>query len=702
MRKLELLAPAKDLACGLAAIDHGADAVYIGGPGFGARAAAGNSLDDIAALCRHAHRYGARVYVTVNTIIYEDELAAAQELVTALSHIGVDALLVQDMATLTMRRVALSEVGRAPALHASTQCDNRTAEKVRWLRALGFTRAVLARELSTGEVRAIHEAVPDMELEVFVHGALCVSYSGQCYASQQLLGRSANRGECAQVCRMKFDLLDADGKAVVRDRYLLSMHDLCLIDHLEELADAGAVSFKIEGRLKDADYVKNVVAAYSRRLDAIVSRRPADYCRASWGRVEDRQRVEGGKDSAAWQPNLNKTFNRGYTTYFNKGRQRDLCTMFTPKALGEFVGHVKELRRDSFTVAGTASFANGDGLCFINDDHELEGFRVNRADKSRLWPYRMPRGLRPGLSLYRNNDVAFAKALAADTTRRVIPVDITFAATADGFSLTMALPSGSGPQSASVSRPFAHETAQRPQGDNIRRQLSRLGNTAYEAASVTVAEEAAGLFVPSSLLAEMRREAVAMLDGNVQSYCDLRLSATKREDVAEAAGGDTADAAINGRTQNGGTPKGEREETLEGELNGTLDGELKGTLDGEQDGMPDGHDGEATEARYWSREYREHPYLFNIANHIARDFYRRHGLDIAETALEVSDGKVTPYSHPILMQCRYCLRYELGYCVRRGGKKPMWREPLELRLGDGHRFRLDFRCDECQMNVVAE
>lgn len=244
---------------------------------------------------------------------------------------------------------------------------------------------MLARELSVEEISRIHQANPDVELEVFVHGALCVSYSGQCYASQHCFGRSANRGACAQVCRMQMDLLDANGQTVVNGRYLLSMKDLCLIDHLEELADAGASSFKIEGRLKEADYVKNVVAAYSQRLNQLVARRPNDYRRASWGSV-----------AYDFQPNLAKTFNRGYTTYFLHGRQPDIASMQTPKALGEFVGHVKELRHDSFNVAGTASFANGDGLCFINDHHELEGFRVNRAVGNRLYPFAHAAGLETG------------------------------------------------------------------------------------------------------------------------------------------------------------------------------------------------------------------------------------------------------------------------------------------------------------------
>ena len=281
MRALELLAPAKNLECGIAAIDHGADAVYIGAAKFGARVAAGNSVDDIRQLCVYAHQFDAKVYVTVNTIIYDDELEATKRLLQELQEAGVDAVLIQDMGLLAL---SLSQsLNLSIPFHASTQTDNRTPEKVRWLRSLGFRRVVLARELSVDEIAAIHKEIPDVELEVFVHGALCVSYSGLCYASQHCFGRSANRGACAQVCRMKFDLLDADGRELEHQRHLLSLKDLNQSAHLEELIQAGAVSFKIEGRLKDATYVKNVVAAYSQRLDSIIAKHPQEYCRASKG-----------------------------------------------------------------------------------------------------------------------------------------------------------------------------------------------------------------------------------------------------------------------------------------------------------------------------------------------------------------------------------------------------------------------------------
>lgn len=632
MRTLELLAPAKNLECGVAAISHGADAVYIGADHFGARASAGNSVADIHALCDFAHLFGAKVYVTVNTIIYEDELSATQELITRLAEVGVDALLVQDMSTLAMRRVALAKVGRVPLLHASTQMDNRTAEKVAWLRDLGFARAVLARELSVDEIKAIHEAVPEVELEVFVHGALCVSYSGQCYASQCLFGRSANRGECAQVCRMSYDLVDADGRVVVKDRYLLSMKDMCQVDHLEQLADAGASSFKIEGRLKDADYVKNVVAAYSQRLNEIIKRRGGDYRRASWGRVD-----------YAFQPDLAKTFNRGYTDYFLRGRQHGLSTMFTPKALGEFVGTVKDLRGDSFRVSGMAAFANGDGLCFVKDQADgsarqgelLEGFRVNSVEGNRLFPFHMPRGLRRGMSLYRNNDVAFGKALAGETARRVVPVSMEFGVTPDGFRLAMTVDTGEGKTLEwAVATPFEHQQANRPQEDNIRKQLSKLGGTIFEQKDLTIDQDAKGLFIPSSVLAQLRRDAV--------------------EAYGKALEKATADVGL--------------------------------TRDQEGTGAP---------ARFWSEEYKKYPYLFNVANREARAFYEAHGQSGMEPALETAEPRGV-----VAMQCRYCIRYELGFCVRRGGKKPEWREPLTLRLGDGRGFRLDFRCGECQMNLL--
>lgn len=631
MRKLELLAPARNLECGLAAIDHGADAVYIGAGKFGARAAAGNSVEDIKALCDYAHQFGVRVYVTVNTIIYEGELEDMQRLISELSRAGVDAMLIQDMATLEMRKVAWEEVGRAPMLHASTQCDTRTPEKVQWLRDLGFSRAVLARELSLDEIRKIHEAVPDMELEVFVHGALCVSYSGVCYASQHCFGRSANRGECAQFCRMKFDLLDAEGNTIEEGRHFLSLKDMCQVDNLETLAEAGACSFKIEGRLKDVGYVKNVVSAFSQKVDKLIEKYPKKYCRASFGKVEHH-----------FEPNLKKTFNRGFTSYFLNGRRPDIASFDTPKALGEYVGKVKEMRHDSFNVAGTASFANGDGLCFINSRHELEGFRVNKVVGNRLFPFKMPKDLRPNVALYRNNDEAFGKILSGNTAERKMPVRMCFDTTADGFSLKMSFRQRSGPEiSASASAVFEHQVAKNPQVENIKRQLQKLGNTPFACGEVDITREAEQCFVPSSLLSDLRRQAVEGLIVALRTHHEMAL----------------------------------RDEQLRADEKKTH-----------------------ADAKAWQPEYRHFSYLYNVSNHGARDFYAVHGVPNIAPAFEVEQaGKEN-----LVMQCRHCIRYTMGFCVRHGGRKPAWKEPLSLRLGDGRRFRLEFNCAQCQMNVFGE
>lgn len=633
MRTLELLAPAKNLECGKAAVDHGADAVYIGADRFGARAAAGNSVADIAELCRYAHIFGAKVYVTVNTIIYEPELEATQQLFIDLARIGADAVLVQDMGTLEMRRAALGEVGYAPVLHASTQCDTRSVDKVRWLRDLGFSRVVLARELSVGEISEIHRAVPDVELEVFVHGALCVSYSGVCYASQHCFGRSANRGECAQFCRMKFDLVDADGKLIEQGRHLLSLKDMSQIDHLAELAGAGASSFKIEGRLKEVGYVKNVVSAYSQALDRLIARYPHEYMRSSRGQVE-----------YGFEPSLAKTFNRGYTSYFLEGRRPDIASFDTPKALGERVGTVKEIRPDSFNVAGTASFANGDGLCFFNDEHELEGFRVNRVVGNRLYPFKMPRHLKPGTPLYRNSDEAFAKVLSGKTAERRLPIRMRLSLTAEGVALTATCPLGGGHDEAVATQEAAcgHQQAHTPQQENMRRQLTKLGNTLFACDELLIDEEVGSLFLPSSVLADLRRRTADRLMEQVETAA-ARRPAEQTRDMTPPAG-------------------------------------------------------QATAVKAWQREYERYPYTYNVSNKMARDFYTAHGLTYLSPAMEVEQQ----HREALLMQCRHCLRYTLGYCVRHGGRRPTWREPLALRLGDGRRFRLEFRCDECQMNIISE
>ena len=590
MRALELLAPAKNLEYGIAAIDHGADAVYIGASRFGARAAVGNSVDDIRKLCDYAHPFGAKVYVTVNTIIYDEELETTRQLLVDLADAGADAILVQDMAVFQMMK------NLPMAAHASTQTDNRSVEKVKWLRNIGFSRVVLARELSLDEMKVIHSQVPDVELEVFVHGALCVSYSGLCYASQYCFGRSANRGECAQFCRMQFSLEDAKGREVVSDRYLLSLKDMNRIDHLEELIEAGATSFKIEGRLKDLAYVKNVTAAYNQRLNEIVRCHPNQYCRSSRGECR-----------YTFTPDLNRTFNRGYTTYFLHGRKADIASMDTPKAMGVFVGSVKEIRHDSFNVAGVASFTNGDGLCFLDDNRQLVGFRANKVVGNRIYPYRMPQGLKPGVRLYRNNDQEFDRLMSKPSAERRIPIRLSLRVVADGFELN------------GIHFDVEHQQAQRPQRENIIRQLTKFGDTIYMCNEVDIPEDF-NYFIPNSVLSEMRRSLVA------------KMMSERSPRHAFEVGAD------------------------------------HGTVPEEE----------------WA-------YMLNISNHLSQQFYG---------AKEISAYELKGGAGPI-MQCRHCIRYALGYCVKNGGERPLWQEPLSLVLGNGRRFRLEFDCQHCQMNVYA-
>ena len=652
---IELLAPAKNLECGIAAIDHGADAVYIGAPQFGARAAVGNSIDDIRTLCGYAHQFKACVYVTVNTIVYENELDSVRSLLEQLAGVGVDAILVQDMAVVKMMAEEQGELRRRlekkgikmPALHASTQTDNRTPEKVAWLHSIGFRRVVLARELSLDEIRAIHGQNSDVELEVFVHGALCVSYSGACYASQHCFGRSANRGACAQFCRLKFDLMDSADRTIEHDRHLLSLKDMCQIDELEALMQAGAVSFKIEGRLKDVGYVKNVVAAYSQRINDIIAKHPTLYKRASAGKVNYK----------TFHPNLKKTFNRGFTHYFLHGRQPDIASFDTPKAMGEYVGFVKEMRGNSFNVAGTATFANGDGLCFINADRELEGFRVNRVEHgNRLFPLKMPEHLRAGMALYRNNDMEFERILSRPTAERKLALDLRLMIGDDGFDLMASDETG---RVGCAHVDIEHQEAQKPQEENIRRQLSKLGNTPFELSTLDLEDEAKGYFIPSSVLADLRRRAIE----NMCNYLGNHEYDDEMEDEEE---GDEVsnDLAFIG-------PKGSS-------FHGKAPAELT---------------------------------LANVANSQARAFYRQCGIEGVPEAYEVaSDSRIACFdnggeavadlSH--IMTCRYCLRYALGYCVKRGGKQPTWKEPLFLTLPDGKRFRLQFDCKHCQMNIYAQ
>ena len=494
-RPIELLSPARDVETAIEAINHGADAVYIGGPQFGARQEAANSLSALRPLVDYAHFFGARVYVTLNTILYDSELAEARDIACSLAEMGVDALLVQDAAFLSMDLPPI-------ALHASTQMDNRDADKVRRLGAEGFSTVVLARELGIPEIRAIHEACPAMRLEAFVHGALCVSLSGRCYASQHCFSRSANRGACAQFCRLPFDLVDVDGHVIQKQRHLLSLRDMNRSADLEALLDAGVSSLKIEGRLKDVAYVKNITAFYRQQLDALFARRPDDYGRASYG-----------KSTISFKPHPQKSFNRGFTSYFLHGRTSDLACHTTPKSIGEPVGTVKEVR-PALSVAGTATFANGDGLCFFDSDRRLVGFRVNRVDQQgHLFPAdpSVLSSLRKGTPLYRNFDAAFEHQLSRPTADRRLSVRWLLEDNPSGFRLTLTCMDNGRSISKSFEHP--HELARTPQASAISRQLLRLGDTPFVCIEADITLHlSADFFIPASTLAEWRRELTKELE----------------------------------------------------------------------------------------------------------------------------------------------------------------------------------------------
>lgn len=604
LRKIELLAPAKNLECGLEAINHGADAVYIGAPKFGARSAAGNSLDDIQTLVKHAHLYNARIYVTVNTILKEEELLETEKMIWELYGMGVDALIVQDMGITGLNLPPIP-------LHASTQTDNRTSDKVKFLANAGFRQVVLARELSLKEIDRIHRENPDVALEAFVHGALCVSYSGQCYVSEACFGRSANRGECAQFCRLSFNMVDADNQVMVSNKHLLSLKDMNQSNQLEALIDAGVSSFKIEGRLKDVSYVKNVTAAYRQKLDEILNRRP-DLIRAS-----------SGTCYFDFKPQLDKSFSRGFTHYFVNGRDRDIASFDTPKSLGEEMGTVKEIRGNYLTVAGLKSFNNGDGVCYLDEKGTLQGFRINRVDGNKLFLQEMPE-IKQRTVLYRNYDQEFEKILSRESAKRKIAVELLLEDHVFGFSLTL---TDEDRNLVTLALPRDKELARSPQTKNLEEQLAKLGNTPFEAIKVEV-RFSDNWFIPVSALADLRRKAVDEL-------LTLRSINYKRE------------------------------------------------------------------VAVWKSTSHAYPqteltYLGNVMNSKAHSFYAAHGVKNIAPAFEKQ-----PVEDAVLMFCKHCLRFSMGWCpVHQKGRSP-YKEPYYLVSSDGKRFRLSFDCKNCQMKVSA-
>ena len=511
LHAIELLAPARDAETGIAAIDHGADAVYIGGPAFGARQAAGNTMDDIRRLCDYAHRYHARIFMALNTLFKDDEIEKARSLAFDAAKAGVDVLIIQDMGLLN---------GPLPdiELHASTQCDIRTPEKCAFLEQVGFSQIVLARELDLEEIQACRRALKQTRIEYFVHGALCVSYSGRCYMSEAMLRRSANRGACAQLCRLPYDVYTESGKQIAARSHVLSLKDNDQSDNLEALIDAGVSSFKIEGRLKDIAYVKNITAYYRAAIDRILARRP-DLCRSSDGRTR-----------TTFTPDPAKSFQRGRTDYFVHGREYDKpysrAQLDNPKNTGAPVGECLRVEPGMVLIRPKkgVTLVNGDGLTYTGDDADVHGLSVNRADTLsdgtvKLFlrnPREIPAGLRSGCKMMRNRDQAFARELAGESAVRKIPVSITLTHYED--SLTVLISDGKHCGEATVAMDLDAPSNPEKNLETLRRNLARLGDTWYEADDIYIPENL-DVFIPASVANTLRRDAVEDL---TRQRADLR------------------------------------------------------------------------------------------------------------------------------------------------------------------------------------
>lgn len=510
---IELLAPARDAECARAAIDHGADAVYIGSPQFGARKAAANTLADIESVVGYAHTFGCRVHVALNTLLFDSEVNAARRLAWDLYRAGVDVLIVQDAALLDVPSMPPIEI------HASTQCDNRTAEKVRFWQDVGIRQVVLARELSISEIAEVARQT-DVRLEAFIHGALCVSYSGQCYMSYARGGRSANRGECAQPCRLPYDVLSSDGKVVMRHAYPLSLRDNNQTGNIEELIDAGVSSFKIEGRLKDAGYVANVTLHYRLAINEILARRP------------DLSRLSRGQVKPGFSPDPARSFNRGFTDYFAHGRRPDIWQPLSPKSLGQPIGRVVGVfPPDKIDIKTAEVLANGDGLCFLNQSQaRFSGSCVNGVAPLPKGVLRVAvrsvKGVAAGDSVFRNSDMAFSAALDHDKTRRVVNVSLSLSYSGGAFRLATHDQDG---VSSSVSKNIDAQPAKSAEASHgqMERALSKAGGTVFDVTRVVIEPSASRLFLPASELNALRREAL-------DAHAEARRAFFRPSDVVRA------------------------------------------------------------------------------------------------------------------------------------------------------------------------
>ena len=631
--QLELLAPARNLEIGLEAVNHGADAVYIGGPCFGARSSADNSVADIARLVAHAHRFNSRIFVTLNTILRDDELDSARTLVWQLYEAGVDALIIQDMGLLEMDLPPIQ-------LHASTQTDIRTPEKARFLQDVGLSQIVLARELSLPDIAAIRAATDPRRctLEFFVHGALCVAYSGQCYISAAHTGRSANRGECSQACRLPYQVVDAQGRFVAHDKHVLSMKDNNQSANLAALVDAGVRSFKIEGRYKDMGYVKNITAHYRKLLDALLEQRQYS--------AQPLVRSSSGSTTFSFTPDPNQNFNRAFTDYFVNGRQDSIVAFDSPKNPGQPIGYVTQVGTNWVELqldAPLTTLHNGDGLCYYDLQKELLGLAINRAEainaSKGLWRVfpkdDLPglKDLRKGIQINRNRDAHWSRVLEKKSSDRRIGVWLSLAETADGMALTLTDEDG---HSASVNAPLARQAAKDTASaeQTLRDNLSRLGNTIFQALEVSV-QFSQPWFVPASELNALRRAAVTALEAS-------RARAFQRLTRAQPV----------------------------------------------QPRVPFPEDALS--------------YLGNVFNQAAQRFYARHGVRLIapayEAVQELGEVSLMITKHCVRFSLSLCPKQAKGVLGVQGQVKA---EPLQLINGK-EKLTLRFDCKPCEMHVVGK
>ena len=618
-KELELLAPAKNLEQGMAAINHGADAVYIGAPAFGARQAAGNNIEDIEELARYAHIYGSKVFATVNTLLFDDELKAAEEMMWKLYNAGADAAIVQDMGLLETHLPPME-------LHASTQTHNLDPRRIKFLEQVGFKRIILARETSLEQMRVLRKEV-NADLEAFVQGALCVCYSGQCYMSQYLTGRSGNRGACSQPCRSAYNLLNAKGKMLKQNEHLLSLKDFSAAQHLESMIDAGITSFKIEGRLKDIAYVKNVTAFYRSLLDKIIERR--DEYKAS----------SSGKTRFFFEPDLERTFNRGFTDYFLVERHH-MASHATQKSMGKKIGTAINSKGNMLKAKLMEPLHTGDGICFFNADNKLEGFLVNRIEGDKIFANKQLE-IRPSTTFWRNNDYIFEKQLQGETSERKIAVSMELAMTGKGIILNLCDEDGCRVQVTNETQPHNEASSTEPARDQakmretIKSQLSKLGGTPYVVKKIEI-PLAELPFIQSSVLNQMRREAI-------EELTDRRIEHFKpKESLFEVNDTPYYEAIVDERTN---------------------------------------------VVNHKAEEFYHRHGVTKIERGVDSHGY--------------FDNKKEE-SIP-LMTTKYCLRYELGQCLQHKCNKsilPDYAGDLYLD-NNGKRFLLKFDCKRCEMLITS-